>query len=69
MPLDDDLDRAVDHFDSRLVVDGLRRTRDVDRHGSAWVSVLVGKMSRCGKIEKSTTPGVISSGADGHSTK
>ena len=38
-------------------------------HRSAWAMVFVGKASRCGKIEKSTTPRVLSSGADGHSTK
>src|SRR3954447_20360959 len=36
---------------------------------SASAMVLVGKTSRCGKIEKSTTPRVRSSGAEGHSTK
>ncbi|SDO44380.1 hypothetical protein SAMN05421507_102547 [Lentzea jiangxiensis] len=38
-------------------------------HSSACARVLVGKASRWGKIEKSTTPRVRSSGADGHSTK
>lgn len=38
-------------------------------HRSASARVFVGKASRCGKIEKSTTPRVRSSGADGHSTK
>ena len=38
-------------------------------HSSALARVLSGKAFRCGKIEKSTTPNVRSSGADGHSTK
>jgi hypothetical protein len=31
--------------------------------------LFVGKTSRWGKIEKSTMPSVVSSGAEGHSTK
>ena len=34
-------------------------------HRSASARVFVGKASRCGKIEKLTTPRVRSSGADG----
>ncbi len=38
-------------------------------HRFASASVFVGKWSRCGKIEKSTTPRVRSSCAAAHSTK
>src|SRR6476646_4758939 len=38
-------------------------------HRSASARVFSGKASRCGKIEKSTTPRVRSSSADGHLTK
>ncbi len=38
-------------------------------HRSASAMVFCGNRSRCGKIEKSTTPKVRSSGAVGHSTK
>src|SRR5690349_10596220 len=38
-------------------------------HRSASARVFVENAFRCGKIEKSTTPTVRSSGADGHSTK
>jgi len=71
MPLRDDLNGAVDHLDGRLVVDGVRRTPDLGGPPLASTRVFSGIISwpRCGKIEKSTTPSVRSSGADGHSTK
>ena len=67
-----DFDRAVGHFDGRLIVNRIRRIRDRGRpsfclgHGIAR-QVL---RTRCGQIEKSTMPSVRSSSVGGfHWTK
>ena len=59
----------VKDLDCRLFVDGVGRDADVGGPPLCVSWVFLGKAFRCGKIEKSTTPRVRSSGANGHSTK
>ena len=73
MPLGDDVDGAVDHPDGGLVVDRVRRTRDAGCPLSLprpWSCPACPRQSRCGQIEKSTIPSVLSSPLGGfHPTK
>jgi hypothetical protein len=69
LPFGDHLDGAVDDLDGRLFVDGVGRDADFGGPPLCVGQGVRRKASRCGKIEKSTTPRARSSGADGHSTK
>jgi len=69
LPFGDHLDGAVDDLDGRLFVDGVGRDADFGRPPLCLSQSIRREASRCGKIEKSTTPRVRSSGAEGHSTK
>ena len=62
MPLGDDLDGPVDHFNGGLVVDRVRRTRQTGRPAFRVLHLFNGRssLSTCGKIEKSTMPSVSS---------
>ena len=72
VPLRDDVDAAVDHSDGGLVVDGVRRTCNAG-HPLFCLGHRVARhalRARCGKIEKSTIPSVLSSPLGGfHPTK